>query len=100
MVVIRLKSIRTDLNTNRTMETIFSILAMTVLAVGIIGWLWITVMAFSEGETLWGIGCLIISPLCVVYGLLNFQELKIPFIMVCVGFVGRIALVVLAASLA
>jgi len=36
------------------MATLFGNLAVTVVAVGIIGWLWITVMAFSEGETLWG----------------------------------------------
>ena len=80
------------------METLFGILAMTALAASIIGWLWITVMAFSEGETLWGIGCLIISPLCLVYGFLNLQELKIPFGMVLVGLVGRIGLGLVAAS--
>ena len=74
------------------MGTMLGIFALIALAVGVIGWLWITVMAFSEGETLWGVGCLIISPLCVVYGLMNFQELKIPFFMVLGGFVGRIAI--------
>ncbi len=81
------------------MEMLLGILAMTVLAVGVIGWLWITVMAFSEGETLWGVGCLIISPLCLIYGFLNLQELKIPFVMVLVGFVGRIGIGLLAASM-
>lgn len=74
------------------METMLGILALAALAAGVIGWLWITVMAFSEGETLWGVGCLIISPLCIVYGLMNFQELKIPFFLVLGGFVGRIAI--------
>jgi hypothetical protein len=75
------------------METLLSIMAVIALAVGVIGWLWITVMALSEGETLWGVGCLFISPLCVVYGLLNFQELKVPLFMVLGGFVARIAIV-------
>ncbi|QDV26969.1 hypothetical protein [Aureliella helgolandensis] len=74
------------------METMLGILAMAALAAGVIGWLWITVMAFSEGETLWGVGCMIISPLCIVYGLMNFQELKLPFFLVLGGFVGRIAI--------
>lgn len=78
------------------METMLGILALAALAAGVIGWLWITVMAFSEGETLWGVGCLIISPLCIVYGLMNFQELKIPFFLVLGGFVGRIAIGVIA----
>lgn len=74
------------------METMLGILALVALAAGVIGWLWITVIAFSEGETLWGVGCLIISPLCIVYGLMNFQEMKIPFFMVLGGFVGRLAI--------
>ena len=81
------------------METLFGILAMAVLTVGVIGWLWITVTAFGDGETLWGSGCLIISPLCLIYGFLNLQELKIPFFMVLVGFVGRISIGLLAASM-
>ena len=82
------------------MESILGMLALVMLGAGIIGWLWITVMAFSEGETLWGVGCFIISPLCLVYGFLNFQELKIPFLMVLAGFVGRIGIGFLTAALA
>lgn len=78
------------------METILGILSLIALAAGIIGWLWITVMAFSEGETLWGVGCLIISPLCILFGLMHFQELKIPFFMVLGGFVVRVAILALA----
>ena len=74
------------------METMLGILALVALAAGFVGWLWITVMAFSEGETLWGVGCLIFSPLCIVYGLMNFEELKIPFFMILGGIVGPIAI--------
>ncbi|TWU31771.1 hypothetical protein [Novipirellula artificiosorum] len=82
------------------METLINVLAVTVVGVSIIGWLWIVVAAFSDGETLWGIGCLIISPLCLVYGFLNFHELKIPFLMVLLGFAARvgIGLIVFAMS--
>ncbi len=78
------------------METILGILSLIALAAGVIGWLWITVMAFSEGETLWGVGCLIISPLCILFGLMHFQELKIPFFMVLGGFVVRVAILAIA----
>ena len=81
------------------METLFGLFAMAVFAVGIIGWLWIAVMAFNEGEVLWGLGCLIISPLCIVYAILNFEELKIPLFMVCGGFVGNIALVLIGSAM-
>lgn len=81
------------------MATLLGLLALTFVGVGIVGWLWITVMAFSEGETLWGIGCLLISPVSIIYGLLNFQELKIPFFMVVAGFVGRIGVGILAIAM-
>ncbi|TWT78965.1 hypothetical protein CA13_03620 [Planctomycetes bacterium CA13] len=81
------------------MDMLLGILAMAVIGAGIVGWLWITVMAFSEGETLWGVGCLIISPLCLIYGFLNFHELKIPFFMLLIGIVGRIGLGLLAMGL-
>ena len=68
-----------------------SALLVVALVVGLIGWLWIVVMAFSEGEMLWGIGSLIISPIAIVYGIMNFQELKIPLGMMVGGAVVRIA---------
>lgn len=82
------------------MGSLFGLLGMLVIGVGIIGWLWIAVIAFGEGDTLWGIGCLVFSPLCIVYGFLNMQELKVPLALVLVGFVGRIGIGVLAAALA
>lgn len=81
------------------METIIGLLVLTVLGVGVVGWLWITVMAFSEGETLWGLGSLIFFPVCVIYALLNFQELKIPFFMITASFVLRILIGVAAIAM-
>ncbi|EMI22608.1 putative membrane protein [Rhodopirellula maiorica SM1] len=78
------------------MEFVLGLLLFLLVAVGIIGWLWIVVLAFSEDEPLWGIGCLIISPLCIVYGFQNFQEAKIPTLMVCVGFATNIGIRLLA----
>ncbi|MCA9139369.1 MAG: hypothetical protein KDB00_21490 [Planctomycetales bacterium] len=80
------------------MESLLSIIAIAALGIGIIGWLWITVAAFSDGEALWGIGCIVISPVCVVYGLLNFQELKVPVLMVIGGFIMRIAIIAIFAT--
>lgn len=74
------------------METLLAILVLLTSAVSIIGWLWITAVAFSEGETLWGVGCLFLAPLCFVYAIFNFQELKIPFFMILGAFALRIAI--------
>ncbi|CAD72963.1 hypothetical protein-putative transmembrane protein [Rhodopirellula baltica SH 1] len=82
------------------MEILLNILAMTAAIASIIGWLWIAVMAFSEGEVLWGIGCLIISPLCLVYGIMNFQELKIPVLMLGIGLLARIGVAAAAFAVA
>ena len=82
------------------MATLLTILAFTLLAIGVIGWLWMVVLAFGDGEVLWGIGCLIIPPLTVVYGLLNYQEAKIPFWICTIGFGINIALRVLGTVLA
>lgn len=82
------------------MEILLNILAMTAAIASIIGWLWIAVMAFSEGEVLWGIGCLIISPLCLVYGIMNFQELKIPVLMLGIGLLARIGVAAAAFAIA
>lgn len=65
-------------------------LATLFLLASVVGWLWICVAAFSEGETLWGIGSLLLPFVCVIYGIINFQELKIPLGLVLVGTVGRI----------
>lgn len=81
------------------MATLLGLVGLTFMAVAIIGWLWITVTAFSEGDVLWGVGCLIISPLSVVYGIMNWYELKLPVIMVAVGFFGRVFATILAAGL-
>ncbi len=74
------------------MASLIGILALIAAGVGVIGWLWIVVTAFSEGEIIWGIGCLIISPLSIVYGLLNFDELKIPLFLVAGGLIARVGL--------
>ncbi|QEF98187.1 hypothetical protein Mal15_22360 [Stieleria maiorica] len=81
------------------MELLLGLIAIAAIGISIIGWLWIVVMAFGEGEPLWGIGCLIISPLCLVYGLLNYQELKIPFMLILGGFIARIAVGAIAVSI-
>ena len=90
----------TRLKSTQTMTTLLVLLAYAILLVGVIGWLWIVILAFGEGETLWGIGCLIFPPLTVVYGRLNYQEAKIPFWIVTIGFGLNIAAKILGTVLA
>lgn len=73
------------------------LLSVLAAAAILIGWVWITFTAFTEGEFLWGIGCLIISPVCVIFGLLNFDELKIPVFLFTGGFISQLGISGLAA---
>ena len=56
------------------------------VALSVIGWLWLVVNAFRE-SALWGIGSLIISPIALIFGLLNFSENKIPLLLSVLGIV-------------
>lgn len=80
------------------MVALLLFLAGALALVGIVGWLWMVVIAFSNGEPLWGLGCLFIPPLGIVYGLMNYEEAKIPFWIVTVGFVSNIVIRVAAVA--
>ena len=59
----------------------------------LVGWVWIMINAFSESVP-WGVGCLCCSPVALVYGILKWEELKFPVLLLgggtLVGIVGRI----------
>ena len=81
------------------MLLVFGLLVVIVAVGSFIGWLWIVMSAFGNGEILWGIGCLVISPLSLIYGIINFDKLRIPvFLMlggVLAGIFGQIILTLL-----
>jgi hypothetical protein len=56
------------------------------VALGLVGWLWLVVNAFRSSP-LWGVGSLLISPIALVFGLLNFAENKIPLLLAVAGLV-------------
>lgn len=56
------------------------------VALGFIGWLWLVVNAFRT-SALWGVGSLLISPIALIFGLLNFGENKIPLLLSVLGLV-------------
>jgi len=56
------------------------------VALGFIGWLWLVVNAFRT-SALWGVGSLVISPIALIFGLLNFGENKIPLLLSVLGLV-------------
>ena len=56
------------------------------VALGFIGWLWLVVNAFRT-SALWGVGSLVISPIALIFGLLNFGENKSPRLLSVLGLV-------------
>ena len=56
------------------------------VALSLVGWLWLVVNAFRE-SALWGIGSLLISPIALIFGLVNFGPNKIPLLLCVVGIV-------------
>ena len=55
----------------------------------LVGWIWIIVTAFGEGELVWGIGSIIIPLVAIVYGIVNFDETKIPLGLLVFGIALR-----------
>lgn len=69
------------------------------MAISTIGWLWIAFAAFGNDETLWGIGCLVFFPATFVYGLFQFDELKVPYMLFVGGIIGRIILAMVVGAM-
>jgi hypothetical protein len=59
----------------------------------LVGWVWVMVIAFSESVP-WGIGIFLCSPVAFVFGILKWDEAKVPVILMAVGgivhIIGRV----------
>ena len=65
-------------------------LALIFAVMGIVGWIWIVVSCFRNGETLWGIGSIVLPVIAPIYAGMNFRDAKIPLFLMVIGIVGRI----------
>ncbi len=57
---------------------------MLGLAILVIGGLWLLIEAFTT-SILWGIGCLLITPVSLVFIFVHWDRAKSPFILQLVG---------------
>jgi len=55
------------------------------IALAVVGNLWIIVLAFRTG-LLWGLGCLFLPPVGLIYCILNFRETWKPLVVSVVGW--------------
>ena len=52
-----------------------------------VGGLWLAINAFRAGNTLWGIGALLLPFVAQIYGFLNLDDNKVPLILSGIGLV-------------
>jgi hypothetical protein len=60
------------------------ILAYVGIGIIVIGGLGLLIAAFKE-SILWGIGCILLSPVSIVFLVLHWEEAKNPFLLQLVG---------------
>lgn len=54
--------------------------------IGLVGVVWVAVIAFQSNDIFWGIFCLICPGIvALIYGVLNFEKAKIPVILIVIG---------------
>jgi hypothetical protein len=50
----------------------------------LVGWVWIMIMAFAESVP-WGVVIFCFSPIALVFGILHWDEAKVPTILFAAG---------------
>jgi hypothetical protein len=61
-------------------------LAIIGAILGIVGYIWLLVLAFSE-SILWGIGSLLCGLVALVFGITRWPETKVPILLYVAGLV-------------
>jgi len=69
------------------MNAIGMILSLVGGIVALVGFIWLVVVAFKE-SILWGIGCLLVPCVSIVFAIMNWDKAKQPFL---IGLGGSIA---------
>ena len=61
-----------------------TVLLFVGLAIGLVGGIWLLVVAFQE-SVWWGIGCLLLPIVSLIFVILHWQEAKKPFLIQLAG---------------
>ncbi|MCA9197254.1 MAG: hypothetical protein KDA87_06935 [Planctomycetales bacterium] len=72
------------------MESIASVLVIFGLMICVAGGIWFLIAAFSE-SILWGIGCLLFSPVSLVFLVLHWNRAYKPFLVQLAGLAPIVA---------
>jgi hypothetical protein len=60
-------------------------LGLVGIALAVAGYLWIVALAFRSGP-LWGLGCLLLPPVGLLYCILHFRDTWKPFVLSVAGW--------------
>lgn len=58
-----------------------------VVGLLLIGWLWMIVIAFENGQRSWGVVMILIMPSALLYGLLHPGRARLPLMMLLLAIV-------------
>ena len=75
------------------------ILAWIGLALGLAAVIWIAVIGFQNEEYLFAIGSFFCFPVAIIYGIMRFDEAKIPLFMLIAATILRVVVAVGSAGL-
>lgn len=68
------------------MELLGMMLFMTGSVTILVANIWFLILAFKE-HILWGLACLLISPVSLFFLIVHWKEAKKPFGVTCIGFI-------------
>ena len=52
----------------------------------LVAWIWIIVTAFKSEQIVWGVVMILFFPAMLLYGILHWSKVTIPFIMLLISF--------------
>jgi hypothetical protein len=63
------------------------VIALLGSILALVGAIWIAVIAFQNGDTVWGVLSLFCGIVAIVYGVQHADEAKVPLILLIIGIV-------------
>lgn len=79
----------------------YALLMVSPFVLCTIGWGLLVLHGFRNDQPLWGVACFLVGPLAFVYGIINYNDAKLPFSLLTGGtilFLGLLAYLSLLAN--
>ena len=66
--------------------------AWIAILAGIVGAIWIAILAFQDEQPIWGVACIFCLIAALIYGVMRFDDAKIPLGLLGIGLITRVVL--------